>query len=599
MKRKKKTLITAPIPILFPKKKTETVFLEDWFKLENLKFNHKTPEEILSSLSNKWSVKKKRSDYFYIIKKYEKFLTILKLILNKLHQENFSKKYWEQVYGMWLIDFLVSIYEKYDNIIRLKNISNFNTYSLNQNIYIPRNTREAKKFYLSSQWFHYIYIKLIQDLKKKIVIKKINNYKLKDFDIQNKKKKISLKTLLKDFFSSITCKVTSKNELFIITTYLPFFKEILLQFRVNKIFKINLPYEHRYNYKKKINYNLRNKKIAIKKGDDAFDQFIKKNILKNLPSIFLEEFREIRNYNLKLPWKKNPKKIYTSTSASNDDIFKIWLAEQKENGSKLIFGQHGTQFLFKFCTFDYYYKKISDRVLSWGDKIGDKKKFFPFANIKNISKKIEIKKDKYLFLIQETPQKSNYNGRIHSALLLNDYKKYIELQNRFLNNLTEKTYKKIKVRLGSNLRHTSTNNLLKFEKNIWSYYHPKLTYEIRNQNIYKTLEKSYLTILTTISATLVLECISFNIPFVILTLEYKNVFSKKAYKDFSELEKNKILFRNPKKLSDFLNTKNAAQIREWWYSEKIQNLIKKFQKNYSKNSDNFLGDLKKILRTKI
>ena len=44
---------------------------------------------------------------------------------------------------------------------------------------------------------------------------------------------------------------------------------------------------------------------------------------KNLPSIFLEEFREIRNYNLKLPWKKNPKKIYTSTSASNDDIFNI------------------------------------------------------------------------------------------------------------------------------------------------------------------------------------------------------------------------------------------------------------------------------------
>ena len=99
-----------------------------------------------------------------------------------------------------------------------------------------------------------------------------------------------------------------------------------------------------------------------------------------------------------------------------------------------------------------------------------------------------------------------------------DYKNYISLQDKFLKKLNNENYRKIKIRLGSNLRQTSTNNLLDFEKKTWLKNHPNLRYETREANIYSSLENSYLTIITSVTSTLLLECINFNIPFLILTL---------------------------------------------------------------------------------
>lgn len=597
MKNKNKILVTAPIKILGSQNKL--LFLEDWFRLKNLNLKSKKKKNLFSN--TKWSIKTRKSDYLYLIKQYENFLTILQLKLNEIHKTDFSKKYWEQIYGIWLIEFLTSIYEKYQTVKKIKNYKRINTYYISRNnIYIPKNSRDAKRFYHSDAWMHFTYIELIKEFKKNIKIKEIksNQIKLETFKDQEKEN-LSFKSLIIYLFSKITSFFKSKNEIFIIRSYLPFLKEVLIQIYVNKNFKIILPYDRNYKFKNSLNHNLRNKKIKTSKSDDNFAKFIKKIILKNIPMAFLEEFHEIRIYNSRLPWKKKPGKIFTSSCAFYDDIFKIWLAEQKENGSKFILGQHGGQFMVKFCTYDYYAKKISHRILSWGDKTGGKdKKFYAFANLKNFHKKIDIKKNNFISIFQEMPTK--YNVRLWPGLLLCDYEKYINLQNKFLNKLNKEVYDKIKIRFGSNVRSTAkNNNLLEYEKKIWFHFHPDLNYETRNQSISSTLENSYLTLITTVNATLLLEVINFNIPFVILTLDYKDILSNNTFKDFLELERNNILFRDPKKLSYFLNTNDPIQIQRWWFSEKNQNIIKKFQKNYSKGSEKPIRELNKILRLKI
>ena len=54
--------------------------------------------------------------------------------------------------------------------------------------------------------------------------------------------------------------------------------------------------------------------------------------------------------------------------------------------------------------------------------------------------------------MQDMPTKSNI--RLWPGLDLCDYKNYISLQDKFLKKLNNENYRKIKIRLGSNLRQT-------------------------------------------------------------------------------------------------------------------------------------------------
>ena len=126
--------------------------------------------------------------------------------------------------------------------------------------------------------------------------------------------------------------------------------------------------------------------------------------------------------------------------------------------------------------------------------------------------------------------------------------------------------------------------------------HPELKFETRNQRINKTLEKSYLTLLTTVNATTLLECLSSNIPFLVLSLKYERILSKETIKDFKILEKKNILFSNPKKLAKFINNFTTKDdVDNWWFSKQNQTLIKNFQKKYADNSLNPIKDFKKRL----
>ena len=50
---------------------------------------------------------------------------------------------------------------------------------------------------------------------------------------------------------------------------------------------------------------------------------------------------------------------------------------------------------------------------------------------------------------------------------LNNFYQDLENRDKFLKDLKSEVYKKIKIRLGSNLRYTSINNLIDYEKKVW------------------------------------------------------------------------------------------------------------------------------------
>ena len=86
-----------------------------------------------------------------------------------------------------------------------------------------------------------------------------------------------------------------------------------------------------------------------------------------IPSIYIEDFQ---NYKKKVNLHNLPKKLYIFTcNAWNDTIFKFWISESINSGSKLIYGQHGAgNGLVRKIFGDTHDRAISDKFISWGQE---------------------------------------------------------------------------------------------------------------------------------------------------------------------------------------------------------------------------------------
>lgn len=582
----------------FNNSKKKKIFLSSWCKLFYKENEYKNKKNIL--ISHPWQNKKKKfQDFKYLTKKYNYFLKEIKIFLNNYHKKNYSKDYWEQILGMWLYMFLINIYEKFIIIEKFNFTKKITTQEpiIKKHI-VGNNYISARNLYQSHYWNHLISIYLLKKLKKNVKIKSI---KLKDFNkkfsnsILEKKIKInSFKLRLIKFFAYFFSLFKQKSKIFVINTYLGFFLEIILQFRLNKSFFFNQSFSNDYIFINKIQKKIREGQLIQKQSDDKFTKIIKEIIIKNIPLAYLEEYKNICKYTNNFKWPDLPQKIFTASNNISDDIFKIWLANKKKDGSKFIFMQHGSMFLKNFSSLDFYLKNTSDKILSWGKNYGLlNNKIHPLFNFKSTNKRFQTINQNFITLIQEMP--TLYTDTLTSGMDFYDYENYLMFQDKFLKNINRENYNRIKIRFGSTDHRNSITNLIQYEKVKWFQLHPKLKYENRSEELHNDLKNSYLAIITTISSTVFLECVSSNFPFILLISDYEKIINKKFIKDFKNLEYGGVIYKNPNKLANFLNSNKPEQIVSWWNSKKNQILIHNFQKKYSNISDAPIKDIKKML----
>ena len=114
---------------------------------------------------------------------------------------------------------------------------------------------------------------------------------------------------------------------FIIGEGLNFFPEDLKCFNFINKFK-----------KTKLNFSFR---IRENNNHDNFKEFILKKCLFYIPSIFLENFNQLKIIidNLNMPLKPNV--IFTSNGFQTSSIYSRYIAEKLNEGTKLVISQHG------------------------------------------------------------------------------------------------------------------------------------------------------------------------------------------------------------------------------------------------------------------
>ena len=101
---------------------------------------------------------KLKKDLNYIFKIYKKLLIVLTNNLNKIHRENFSKKYWETLLWRWLSRFIIYHYDRWEIISSLKKdlmikMFLFNFVKFQDEKFIPNSTDDwSTRCVMSDDW---------------------------------------------------------------------------------------------------------------------------------------------------------------------------------------------------------------------------------------------------------------------------------------------------------------------------------------------------------------------------------------------------------------------------------------------------------------
>jgi putative transferase (TIGR04331 family) len=278
-----------------------------------------------------------------------------------------------------------TLWEISKKVLKKNQIKSFPFFNFKNYTFVPENSEHARNIIQSeeSYWSHWIFTK---------IFKLNNNIKFIELSANDKI----------NFFEEI--RFLNKGYLYDNMLNLYFFRKkyFFYKFYIPKRFRIKMMLKNLFiNIKvgiSKLSFSDikidRNNFYNFKKGSDKFMNFINEILPENFPKSFLENYKQLEKSLNCLSWPKNIKYIFTTHGHYFDDLFKLYVAQQREIGSTFVIGQHGYGGFLKnnnFYSILYDYM-VCDKYVSWGGK--KNKKTAPlFINTvykKNYSNKIKF-----------------------------------------------------------------------------------------------------------------------------------------------------------------------------------------------------------------
>ena len=532
-----------------------------------------------------WDDRKKLYDsYLYTNEIYKKTLIKVSNKLNSIHHLNNSIKYWEILIGLWLKILIQTCYEKYllikKNPISLK-------YSFKK-VIVPYDTRNFFDLNTSSSdYYESIYNQIFFYLNK---TSNNNNYKknnLRNF-------------LFKEKHSTITHKIYVSLSLFLIRLFttkilyydLPLNKINKIKFIfIFKIYyyyllsKINARFCHIIKDKSKLN-KTRVDNLDKSDSEDEFENLINRIVLKNIPSLFLENYVFFKKKIVSL----YPKKIHTFyvSNVIVDDIAKLYIAEISKQKTQILIHQHGGAYgAIKFYTIEDYELSICDKFLSWGWKNNKNSNVVPFYFALPISVN-KIKHNPNGNLLITNVAEPEYSKYFASIPMSNQAIDEIDMHAKAISLLKEEIRTKVVLRIKYQSDHYK-----KFDNIISKIKIDKLS---KNSSFINALSNARLYVASH-NATSYLESFYYNIPTLILWKNEYREIRKSAEEIFKKLYDAEILFYSPENLAKKINL-IFDKPYIWWMDQKIQNLRNEFCNTFARRTNNIFKDYHNLFNDK-
>ncbi len=536
--------------------------------------------------------KKKLGEIRENLRLYNHFLDKLIVFLNNYHGRKHSIRYWSIILGPWLWRFISGMSFKWNLIHSMKKKYIFLKKEIYQKEVIPLGIEDYQKIKNTHYWSHYCYSKIIE------------HSFLTKFNIENDKKIIenserariysNLKRKnFKDRLSLMIQKILNflpqNKKILIFSTYMSNLDEIKLNLLLNKsilYYKLLRPY---LLFEKKKLFEFERKEFKpLDFHKNGLEEFLSEELLKCIPSAYLENFENIGNIVDKIPFPKSPNKIFTTLGINRSTLMDRYIARKVENGTSLILAQHGGGYFQAKLHFSTIYElKISDKYLSWGN--AKKRNVFSVGVIKDINNSSRASNK---IILEVRMRKSAYQEEIKVDSGFLEGKKFAKNLCEFFSLLKGK---KICENLFVKLHDTES---LWNEKKQFLAHNPNLKFLDKNKKMIKEICSAKL-IIHTFCGTGHLECLAINKPTLILFVHNINLFDDKSKNYFKKFIKLGIVHTTPQSLFKMLESlERNNSIEKWWNLNERQNLLKKYRNDFGFFNNKKISNLKDIINEK-
>lgn len=570
----RKTLVTTAIESTWPKS-GKVLFLGDWCHIYDRAYLLKNLEWDLTQYH--WNDREKLYlDYKYLKSQYERYLKIVSKQLNIIHATNYSNDYWRILIGPWLESFIHILFDRWtmlDKSLQDHSIYECNILNNDLNNLIPSDMNNFNSKITGDDWNEAIYGELLLNFFSESI--DLNIIKPDKINVQSLERKHStlsykIKSTLISLLDSLSKLSSRDDDIFLISLSIPKWSELKLHLCLGQIPKFwRIP---KLNHSK-LDMKMRDWKLNLDNSDE-FDQILTYMIPRHIPKVYLEGYDIMKIQVSNLSWPKKPKAIFTST-ISNDDIVKAWIAEKKEMKAPLVLRQYGGVFgISAFFPIEDHIYKIVDKYLSWGWVDKSNENVEPLGNLRWLDKKVSYNPKGLALLVEWTTPRYCYTAR--AAPLSSQWTAYFDNQIRFISALPNLLQQKLLIRLMP-IDHQ------RCQKERWAKSFPDIAIDDCNESIFNLIKKSRVYI-STYNATTFLESLAWNVPTIIFWDPKFNELSERAFYDFELLRSVGIFHETPESAALQL-IKIWDDIDLWWKSEKVQSNRKVFCQSYSRVID--------------
>lgn len=585
-----RSLITTADEQTWPKTKDEPVlFLGEWCKRYSRKEKWKKFNAIV--VPYHWDDRKMLyTDYQYLQKLYENLLLELSQKLNKIHGTNHSLRYWRILIGPWLGYFTQILFDRWKSIQ-----SAINNYELSETVIqngqieslVPNDMAHFMKLAVKIEWNHYIYANILTEYTSVPCIMNIRQPEDKHPKISSNNDWISgIKKSFFAFHDKILNPLRRDQDALFLNTYLSRIDEVKLNLRMTQLPRLvrEIP-----TIKTAIDSDKRKWSLFVE-NCSGFELFVRNMIPQQIPTIYLEGYIKLTEQAAALSWPIKPKVIFTSSSYSTDDIFKVYAAEKNEQGSPLVIGQHGGGIgTHLWAFYEEHQIAISDSYLSWGWTETSQPKVKPVGQLK-AHRPLGVKhnkKDGIMLVAIKLPLQSYH---IFSAPIASQMLDYFNDQFDFVEALSHEIRDVLTVRL-------KADNYGWDPIDRWKNRFPDIQLDEGNSDIKKLIKKSRIYV-STYNATSFLESFTMNIP----TVMYWNInhweLRNSAIPYFEKLREVGIFHESPESAAQHINM-IWEDVDFWWESNAVQEALEFFKKRYSHLPDNLLDRVEVALQDTI
>jgi len=520
-----------------------------------------------------WNNKKKfLKDSLYIKKICLKLYPFLYLNLNKVHQSNFSIKFWKILIFPWLYYYVSALYFQWNCIkaVNKNNIFIF-TKALNK---IKNNYLEDNSLLINDHWNQKSFQEIILFQKKKYIFQK---------ELRNKKYSLNNEYFIINFFlffiptflfqilNYLISISKINNILFINTCYkeklsFPLFQKyklkLYLKYFINKLNPLFVNSGFSEFFKRDIFKNLFLKSYS---ATDQFEFFLKNKIYEDLPNYLLEDFKNYLNRNIKL---SNSKIIITAYGLHSKFPNKFYIAEQVNKGAKLFLLEHGGSLPAKEEELGLDLD-IVDKKITWYKPLHFKhfqNPTHPFYFNNRINQNINYEKNQDCIFIGTGDYKYIWNSsyNLKPSQVIEQLDNIRKLYDSLPINIKKRTY----IKPHEGYTQETSHDLIKLYKKIFA---KKIK---RNQSLEDCIVNSKLVICTYPETTFAISMYS-SVPTILIYNKNHYIFHKKANSLIKKLIENKIIFHNSKKAAKHIK-RIWDNPREWYNSanvKKVRNLF--------------------------